>query len=58
MRRLWVVRINAAVRPLGMSYSRLIGALKTKNVVINRKMLSELAIRDFNAFKAVVDSVK
>jgi large subunit ribosomal protein L20 len=41
-----------------MSYSRLIGALKTKNVVINRKMLSELAIRDFNAFKAVVDSVK
>lgn len=58
MRRLWVVRINAAVRPLGLSYSRFIDAMKKKNVVINRKMLSELAIRDFNAFKAVVDSVK
>jgi large subunit ribosomal protein L20 len=58
MRRLWVVRINAAVRPLGLSYSRFIGALKTKNVTINRKMLSELAIRDNAAFKAIVDSVK
>ena len=57
-RRLWIVRINAAVRPLGMSYSRLINALKVKNVTINRKMLSELAVRDYNAFKAVVDSVK
>jgi hypothetical protein len=58
MRRLWVVRINAAVRPLGMSYSRFIGALNAKNVTINRKMLSELAIRDINAFKTIVDSVK
>lgn len=58
MRRLWVVRINAAVRPLGLSYSRFIGALNAKNVTINRKMLSELAIRDFNAFKAIVESVK
>ena len=58
MRRLWVVRINAAVRPLGLSYSRFIGALAAKNVTINRKMLSELAIRDNKAFKAIVDSVK
>ena len=58
MRRLWVVRINAAVRPLGMSYSRFIGAMKTKNVTINRKMLSQLAIHDSGAFKAIVDSVK
>jgi len=58
MRRLWVVRINAAVRPLGMSYSRFINAMKVKNVTINRKMLSELAIRDYNAFKAIFDSVK
>jgi large subunit ribosomal protein L20 len=58
MRRLWVVRINAAVRPLGFSYSRFINALKVKNVNINRKMLSELAIRDPKAFEAVVHSVK
>lgn len=58
MRRLWVVRINAAVRPLGLSYSRFIGALNAKNVTINRKMLSELAIRDIAAFKSIVDSVK
>ena len=58
MRRLWVVRINAAVRPMGLSYSRFIGALKAKNVTINRKMLSDLAIRDINAFTAIVNSVK
>jgi large subunit ribosomal protein L20 len=58
MRRLWVVRINAAVRPLGLSYSKFMGAMTAKNVTINRKMLSELAIRDINAFKAIVDSVK
>lgn len=58
MRRLWVVRINAAVRPLGLSYSKFMGAMNAKSVTINRKMLSELAIRDINAFKAIVDSVK
>jgi large subunit ribosomal protein L20 len=58
MRRLWVVRINAAVRPLGMSYSRFINALKVKNVSLNRKMLSELAIRDPKGFTAIVQSVK
>ncbi len=58
MRRLWVVRINAAVRPLGFSYSRFINALKLKNVSINRKMLSDLAIRDPKGFAAIVSSVK
>jgi large subunit ribosomal protein L20 len=58
MRRLWVVRINAAVRPLGLSYSRFIAALKAKNVSINRKMLSELAIRDNVSFQALVNQVK
>jgi len=58
MRRLWVVRINAAVRPLGFSYSRFINALKVKNVSINRKMLSELAVRDPKGFEAIVHSVK
>ncbi|MCE3013480.1 MAG: 50S ribosomal protein L20 [Proteobacteria bacterium] len=58
MRRLWVVRINAAVRPLGFSYSRFINALKVKNVSINRKMLSDLAVRDPKGFAAIVSSVK
>jgi len=55
-RRLWVVRINAAVRPLGHSYSKLIGALKRSGIDLNRKMLAELAISDPAAFKAVVNA--
>jgi large subunit ribosomal protein L20 len=58
MRKLWIARINAGARQLGMSYSKVIGAMKKKNITINRKMLSELAIRDFNAFKAVLDTTK
>jgi large subunit ribosomal protein L20 len=58
MRKLWIVRINAAVRTLGMSYSKFISALKAKNIQINRKMLSELAIRDMEAFKTLFNSVK
>ncbi len=58
MRRLWVVRINAGARMLGTSYSQFISALKKKDITINRKMLSELAIRDFNAFKSIFDATK
>jgi len=58
MRRLWVVRINAGARMLGTSYSQFISALKKKDIMINRKMLSELAIRDFNAFKSIFDATK
>lgn len=58
MRRLWVVRINAGARMLGTSYSQLISALKKKDITINRKMLSELAIRDFNAFKSIFEATK
>lgn len=57
-RRLWIVRINAACRSLGESYSKLMGRLKTRNVEINRKMLAELAISDPAAFKAIVDTSK
>jgi len=53
-RRLWIIRINAASRPLGVSYSKLMGALNVNGIEINRKMLAELAIRDPAAFKAVV----
>jgi large subunit ribosomal protein L20 len=57
-RQLWIARINAACRPLGITYSRLIAAMTLKGVLVNRKMLSELAIHHPEAFKAVVDSVK
>lgn len=58
MRKLWVTRINAGARMLGTTYSKLINALDKKGIVINRKMLAELAARDFNSFKAVVDATK
>ena len=52
-RRLWIARINAAVRPLGLSYSRFIAGLKKANITLDRKVLSDLAIRDPQAFGAV-----
>ena len=58
IRKLWIVRINAGARMLGTSYSKLIAGLKAKDIQINRKMLSELAIRDFNAFKSVFEATK
>jgi large subunit ribosomal protein L20 len=57
LRRLWIARINAAARINGTTYSRLIHGMRQKNVQLNRKMLAELAVRDPDAFKAVVDSV-
>jgi large subunit ribosomal protein L20 len=57
-RRLWIARINAAVRPHGLNYSQLIGGMKKAEVQLNRKMLSQLAILDPAAFQAVVDVVK
>lgn len=58
MRRLWIVRINAASKSLGTSYSRFINNLKKNEVKINRKMLAEIAVNDFEAFKTIHDSVK
>ncbi|CAC13434.1 50S RIBOSOMAL PROTEIN L20 [Mycoplasmopsis pulmonis] len=57
-RKLWISRINAAVRPLGMSYSQFINGLKKANVKINRKMLSELAIREMKTFEMLVSISK
>ncbi len=57
-RRLWNVRINNAVRPLGMNYSGFIHALYTKRVILNRKVLSNLAISNPQVFEAVVKFVK
>jgi large subunit ribosomal protein L20 len=55
MRRLWIIRINAAARLNGIPYSRLIQGLKAANVEIDRKMLADLAVRDAAAFTAIVD---
>ncbi|QJG67167.1 50S ribosomal protein L20 [Mycoplasma phocoenae] len=57
-RKLWIARINAASRPLGISYSRLIDGLKKANVQINRKMLSELAINHSATFEQIVAKAK
>ncbi|MFD1551882.1 50S ribosomal protein L20 [Putridiphycobacter roseus] len=57
-RSLWITRINAGVRPHGMSYSQFIGKLNAKGLKLNRKVLADLAMNHPEAFKAVVDSVK
>ena len=54
-RNLWIVRINASCRPLGVKYSRLIDAMTMKDIQINRKMLSELAIHSPDVFKNIVE---
>ncbi len=54
LRRLWIARINAAARRNGVTYSRLIHAMRQANVAINRKMLADMAVRDPEAFAAVV----
>ena len=58
MRRLWTIRINAAVRANGMSYSQLMYGLRLKQIEINRKQLSELAVSDPDAFTEVVNQAK
>jgi large subunit ribosomal protein L20 len=54
-RRLWIIRINAAARLHGLSYSKFINNLKKANIDIDRKILAELAVRDPEGFKAIVD---
>ncbi len=54
LRRLWISRINAAARQNGTTYSRLIHAMKQTEIGLNRKMLADLAVRDPEAFSAVV----
>ncbi len=58
MRSLWIARLNAAVRDQGLSYSRFIDGLTKAQVIINRKALSNIAIEDPEAFKAVVETAK
>lgn len=58
MRSLWINRISAAAKMLDSSYSRMIDSLKKKGCSLNRKMLSEIAARDFEGFKKIFDAVK
>ena len=57
-RRLWIIRINAAARLSGMSYSTFINGLKKKNIDVNRKMLADLAVNDPAAFAQLVEMAK
>jgi large subunit ribosomal protein L20 len=54
MRRLWIVRINAAARAGGLSYRQLISGMKKAEVVINRKMLAEMAVNDPSSFSRIL----
>ena len=57
-RQLWIGRVNAAARQEGLSYSKLIAGLTKAGVALNRKMLSEIAIRDPEGFKSIVEIAK
>lgn len=57
-RRLWITRINAAARQQGISYSQLTGQLRKANILLNRKMLAQLAVLDPVAFAKVVETAK
>jgi len=57
-RKLWIARINAAARQNGLTYSKLINGLKKANIVINRKMLAEIAVTDPKAFAEIAKKAK
>ena len=57
-RALWIQRLNAAVRPFGLPYSRFIDGLAKAGITVDRKVLSDLAIREPDAFQAIVEKAK
>jgi large subunit ribosomal protein L20 len=57
-RRLWIIRINAAVRQRGMRYSEFIAGMKKANIELDRKMLAEMAVNDPSGFDTVCEAVK
>lgn len=57
-RRLWIVRINAAARQCGLSYSRMMNGLLKANIDIDRKVLADLAVNDMNAFKQLAEQAE
>jgi len=58
LRRLWIARINAAARLNGITYSKLIHAMKESNIRINRKILADMAVRDPESFTAIVEKAQ
>jgi large subunit ribosomal protein L20 len=58
MRNLWIIRINAAARLAGLSYSRLMSGLRKAGITVDRKILADLAVRDATAFNALADLAK
>ena len=58
MRALWIVRINAAVREMGLSYSKFMNMLKKADIQVNRKMLADLAVNEPDAFKVLVETAR
>ncbi|MCC6261368.1 MAG: 50S ribosomal protein L20 [Anaerolineales bacterium] len=58
LRKLWIARINAAARLNGTTYSKLVSALKKANIELNRKMLADIAVKNPQAFAAVVAQAK
>ncbi|WP_448588394.1 50S ribosomal protein L20 [Thermocrinis sp.] len=57
-RRLWITRINASVRPHGLSYSKFMNGLRKAGIELNRKMLAEMAVRDPEGFSKMVQTAK
>ena len=58
LRRLWILRVNAAVREHGMTYSKFIAELKKEKIELDRKILAEIAVKDPATFGKIIDSVK
>ena len=58
MRKIWITRINAAVRNYGMTYSEFMGKVNAKGIQLNRKVLADLAMNEPKAFEAIVNAVK
>jgi large subunit ribosomal protein L20 len=56
LRQLWIVRINAALKPFNVRYSAFIKMLKNKNIILDRKVLADLAVNNPDAFKTVVET--
>lgn len=57
-RRLWIIRINGALKGLGLTYNQFIAKLKAADIQLDRKILAELVTNDFNTFKKVVEKAK
>lgn len=57
-RNLWVVRINSAVRPYGISYSQFMGRLKTARIQLDRKILADMAVHDPEGFRQIVEQAR